>query len=169
MVRRRTPKEVIDLHGLPWPRALEVFFHHANRLLLVGYKGWFTVILGYGSSGVGGKIKEKIRAMLMEHAEAYESHFNDGANPGSTEVRILRHIAPRTYSGPSLEDQILQFCATPKDESKLRNKFRRHLMADLTRVLRTLRSQGRLEEVVARGRKAWRTADEKTPKESIGL
>lgn len=162
MVGRRLNSEVIDLHGLSTDVAIQTFISRANKLCNAGHRGWVTVVHGYGSTGVGGVIKQRIRALLNHHADAYESRFNDALNPGSTEVRILKTLPLKQNPGTPLEEQVLLFCTSPKEESKICNKFHRRPITEIKEIIRQLQSRGLLMQVAVNGRKSWKTVGEAT-------
>lgn len=62
----------IDLHGLTVPEAIAEYVGAHNRLMARGYRGKVEVIHGYGSSGEGGVIREKLRAFLAAHRDRFE-------------------------------------------------------------------------------------------------
>lgn len=154
MVRSQSKDSVIDLHGFSVDTALETLVTHCNKAYQSGYRGWVTVVHGYGSTGAGGVIKQRVRSLFSHHRDAFEVCFNDSANPGSTDVRILKPLRESHRTSTPLEEQILEFCKTPKEESKIGNKFHRLPFAELREVLKGLQEQGRLAMVKTNGRKA---------------
>ena len=66
----------IDLHDKNVNEAINYFMTKYNEILSKGFKGEISVIHGYGSSGVGGKIKKRFK----EFSEAYTSYFNVSYN-----------------------------------------------------------------------------------------
>lgn len=153
MVRRKSQHQGIDLHGLPVDAALRSLVAHCNRLFRSGYRGWVTVVHGYGSTTGHGVIKQRVRTLVTHHIDAFEYRFNDAANPGSTDVRILKALSENYRRSTPLEEQILEFCRTPKEETKIGNKFHRLPVAELKAVLKELQAQGKLVEVKTNGRK----------------
>jgi len=138
---------------------VKLFVAHANQLFRGGYRGWITVVHGYGSTGVGGTIKARLREFLVRHADTYEYLFNDGFNPGCTDVRILRELPAFGRRGTPLEDRLESFCESPKEESKIAAKFHRCKLAELRRLLARLHAEGRLAKVRTNGRTAWQAID----------
>lgn len=154
MVRSRSPHPSIDLHGMTVQEALKMLVSFCNRVHLSGYRGWVTVVHGYGSTNGQGVIKQRVRTLFTHRSESFECRFNDAANPGSTDVRILKPLPEQHRTSTPLDEQILEFCESPKEETKIGNKFHRLPIAELKKVLKVLIAQGKLVEVKTTGRKA---------------
>jgi DNA-nicking Smr family endonuclease len=76
----------IDLHERRVPEAWREFVRSYNACVRSGYRGRLEVIHGYGSSGVGGSIKQELRKYLKAH-EGIFGEFLAGEslrNPGVT-------------------------------------------------------------------------------------
>ena len=93
----RPTSRSIDLHNCTVPEAILEFVRFYNSCVRSGYRGRVEVIHGYGSSGVGGTIKNELRAYLAAHEEIFgEVLFGESLrNPG---VTILY---PRETPAPS--------------------------------------------------------------------
>ena len=77
----------IDLHDKNVNEAINYFMTKYNEILSKGFKGEISVIHGYGSSGVGGKIKKRFK----EFSEAYTSYFNVSYN-NNIGITIVKQI-----------------------------------------------------------------------------
>ena len=101
------------------------------------------VVHGYGSSGTGGVIKRRLRALLA--ANAGQLSFVRGEdldqNPGHTEVHA-RHPLPS--AADDLASAIIEYCSTARTLEKITGRFRRHGMPAVQAAVRTLTSSGRL-------------------------
>jgi len=93
----RPTSRSVDLHNCTVPEAIREFVRFYNSCVRSGYRGRVEVIHGYGSSGVGGTIKQELRSYLAAHAEIFgEVLFGESLrNPG---VTILY---PRDTPAPS--------------------------------------------------------------------
>ncbi len=120
----------IDLHELTWQEALPAFIDFYNesiRQAAGGPTAVLNVIHGYGSSGLGGVLRTRLRSFLAEHAFHGRLEFTPGeqtgANPGHT--LVLPH-QPLPSASDLLAADILAYCARPRTLSKISGKFRRH-------------------------------------------
>jgi hypothetical protein len=134
--------------------ALNALVSFCNRVHLSGYRGWVTVVHGYGSTGMGGGIRQRVRTLVSHHRDALECQFNDAVNPGSTDLRILKPLPERPNGFTALGQQIMDFCRTPKEETRIGNKFHRLPVGELRAVLKELQVSGNLSVVKMNGRKA---------------
>ncbi len=104
---------------------------------------YIDVVHGYGSSGTGGVIKRRLRALLA--ANAGQLSFVRGEdldqNPGHTEVHA-RHPLPS--DADDLASAIIEYCSTARTLEKITGRFRRHGMPAVQTAVRTLTSSGRL-------------------------
>ncbi len=110
----------IDLHGLTVDESIRHFVTSYNALFESGYRGRIEVIHGYGSSGEGGAIRRKLRSFLAANRDRFK-RVTDGdsvGNPGVTYVEGKGRL-PAEEASTALERAILEFCATPKSESKI--------------------------------------------------
>ncbi len=117
---------------------MAVYNQHVQR-----GRGCIDVVHGYGSSGTGGVIKRRLRALLA--ANAGQLSFVRGEdldqNPGHTEVHA-RHPLPS--AADNLATAIIEYCSTARTLEKINGRFRRHGMPAVQAAVRTLTSSGRL-------------------------
>ena len=142
----------VDLHGKTWSEGLADFIDRYNRILPVGKAASETldVVHGYGSGGTGGAMRVRIRAFLERHSRHLEytpGEEVDG-NPGHT---LVLPALPLPEMGDLLAEQIWEYCATPRVQSKITGRFRRHGDPKVMQAVRALEKQGRLR-AVHRGR-----------------
>ena len=76
----------LDLHQKTVVRALADFMAFYNGCVRQGFRGRLEVIHGYGSSGVGGGIKQALREFLDAHAASFQRVVYAPGNPGMTVV-----------------------------------------------------------------------------------
>ena len=140
-------KTEIDLHGCQVTEAVDIFIRFYNRRVRGGDLSPISVIHGYGSTGEGGKIRTTLRK-LLENYEQSLSFEQDEWNPGKTVVHPLT-VLP-SGAGIAASD-ILEYCASPRSESKVLGKFRRYGDLNVKNTLRRLVKQGKLG-IVCKGR-----------------
>ena len=99
-------------------------------------------------------IKQRVRTLVSHHKDSFECRFNDEANPGCTDVRILKPLPEKHRKSTPLEQQILEFCQTPKEETKIGSKFHRLPVDQLKAVLKELQASGHLVVVKTNGGRA---------------
>ena len=123
-------KPELDLHALTWHEALPAFIDFYNesiRQSAGGPAGRLDVIHGYGSSGAGGVLRNRLRGFLEEHAAQGRLEFTPGehtdANPGHT---LVLPIQPLPEINELLAAEVLAYCVRPRTLSKISGKFRRH-------------------------------------------
>ena len=76
----------VDLHGLTSKDAVARFVDVYNHAVRHGQRERISVVHGYGASGKGGTLREKMRAFLdRNHVEYLCGELVDG-NPGHTIV-----------------------------------------------------------------------------------
>ena len=89
--RRSGRMRQIDLHGCrSSDEALTTFVAVYNELLQHGREEVLRVIHGYGSTGIGGKIRRRLHEFLRQHADCLDD-WVDGEvlrNPGVTVVYL---------------------------------------------------------------------------------
>ena len=144
----------IDLHGLTWAEAQEEFISFYNGALAEAGSsacGQLHVIHGYGSSGDGGLLGNRIRGLLLRFDDRLE--FTPGeklsGNPGVTIVTPLRRLPA---VADLLEQEILTYCERPRSPSKISGKLRRHGSPKITQAIKSLQKQGRLRRLEVQGR-----------------
>lgn len=140
----------LDVHGFTVPQAIEAFVGLYNREVAAQTRREIHVIHGYGSSGEGGAIRDRLRAYL--HRFATHLDWIEGEtlqrNPGLTVVRPRRPL-PDALS--QLASEILAYCQPGKTMGQIINKFRRHGESQLKEAVRELEKTGRLK-VVSKGK-----------------
>ena len=142
----------VDFHGRTWSEALAEFVDLYNRALRSdnGAATELDVVHGYGSSGTGGTMRTRIRSFLdryPQHLEYMPGETVDG-NPGHT---VVLPIQPLPEIGDMLAEQVWEYCETPRAQSKITGRFRRHGDPRVLQAIRSLEKQGRLRPV-SRGR-----------------
>ena len=141
----------IDLHGRTWSESLVELIDAYNRTLSSGsLSETLDIVHGYGSSGAGGTMRVRVRSFLATHAHRleYVTGEDADANPGHT---VVLPIEPLPEVGDLLAEEVLEYCETPRTQSKIAGKFRRHGDPRVMQAIRTLEKQGRLR-TVAKGR-----------------
>lgn len=137
----------IDLHGYTITEALSTFIAFYNARVVRGNTSHFTVIHGYGSSGGGGQIRERLRKYLDRFPECVE--FVPGGqfsgNPGITLVAPKKAL-PSEEEG--LAGEIISFCTAGKSEGKILGKFRRYGEVEVKSQLLALERKGSLRTYV---------------------
>jgi hypothetical protein len=149
------PGETIDLHGLSVDVAMQTFIERCNQLFSGGYRGTIAVVHGYGSSGQGGAIKERLKSFLVKHADYFDAPAWDGGNPGVTAIRQLK-LLPAEHAG-GVHEQIIVFLQAPKTEAKILAKFHARPVAEIKGLLRELRGRGLICEINKSGQRAWQS------------
>lgn len=91
-----TSTKSIDLHNFTVSEALREFVRFYNACVRGGYRGRVEVIHGYGSNGVGGTIKQDLRAFLKAHSEIFGEFLAGESlrNPGVTVLYVKETLAP---------------------------------------------------------------------------
>jgi hypothetical protein len=86
----------IDLHNCTVAEAIRKFVSFYNACVRSGYRGRIEVIHGYGSNGVGGTIRQDLRAYLKAHAETFGEYLAGESlrNPGVTILYAKDALAP---------------------------------------------------------------------------
>lgn len=138
-------KDEIDLHGLTKIEAIEALIKFYNSRVKKGNLTPFEVIHGYGSSGVGGVLLNRIRGFLSNFSEELEFDYGKNplfCNPGSTRVFPKKPL-PETID--LLGEEILDFCEAPKTLSKIIGKFHRYEESKIQASIKLLEKQKRLK------------------------
>lgn len=140
----------LDVHGLTVDEALQVFLNFYNRQARSSSREPVRIVHGWGSSGQGGKIRLKLRELLADAAPNLDWKPGEDVegNPGVTIVYPRKLIQPRENQ---LAAAILEFCATPRTESKIAGEFRKYQPREIKEAIRSLLRQGRIKEVVKAG------------------
>lgn len=140
-----TSNDELDLHGLTVAEAIEVFVQHYNTRVDNNQFGSWKIIHGYGSAGVGGAIRVKLRAFLDEHLDKlrYESG-DDYGDPGWTWVYPKVHLPDQRER---MAAAILSFCSEGKTEDKILREFFKSGAVQVKQAVRSLAKQGKLKAV----------------------
>ncbi len=135
----------IDLHGLTRIEAIEAFIKFYNSRVKKGNLIPFEVIHGYGSSGVGGVLLNKIRSFLSGFPD--ELDFDSGKNPFSINPGSTRVIPkkPLPEALDLLGEEIFDFCDSPKTITKIIGKFHRYEENKIQSIIKLLIKQKRLK------------------------
>lgn len=101
------------------------------------------VVHGYGSSGTGGVIKRRLRALLAAHAGQLSFVRGEDLdhNPGHTEVHPRN---PLPTAADELATAIIDYCSNARTLEKIAGRFRRHGIPAVQAAVRTLTASGRL-------------------------
>lgn len=141
----------LDVHGYTVQQALDAFVNTYNRELARQTRRDIHVIHGYGSSGEGGVIRDRLRAYLARFADRLDWIEGEALerNPGLTVVRPRRPL-PDALS--QLAGEILAYCQPGKTIGQITNKFSyRHGESQVKEAVRELDRAGRLN-VVSKGK-----------------
>jgi hypothetical protein len=137
----------LDLHGLTVDEAVKAFVDFYNRHVKLSSPEPIRVVHGWGSSGQGGKIRLKLRELLAGATPNLDWKPGEDVegNLGVTIVYPRRVIQPRENQ---LAMSILDFCSTPRTESKIAGEFRAYQAREIKEVIRSLLRRGQMKEVV---------------------
>lgn len=135
----------IDLHDKNVNEAINYFMIKYNEILSGGFKGEIRVIHGYGSSGVGGKIKKRFK----ELSEAYVTYFKVSYDR-NLGITIVKPVKPLPNCDFLFEKELLDFCSeTPKSITKIQNKFfKNHNNNEIKKAVNNLIKNGFLTEIL---------------------
>ena len=144
--RRKSQTQELDLHGLTWPEARRQFVEFYNGVFLSGKRRVrLEIIHGWGASGQGGVLRNRLRRFLAGCRESLE--FTPGeevdGNRGCTYVTPLE---PLPDANNALAEAIWDFCHHPRAMSKVAGQFRRYGDPQVLAAVRYLKKQGRLIE-----------------------
>jgi len=134
----------IDLHEMTVSEALEYFIETYNS-----NKGQsLRIIHGYGSTGVGGKIRSAVRKFINTNSSSFSRiEFGEVVerNQGYTVV-YYRSQLPGVND--ILRDKILAFCSvTPKTKEKIIGNFRNYGSGFVLQVIKETVASGKLTEI----------------------
>jgi hypothetical protein len=128
----------LDLHGFTVAEAIERFVQYYNARVNNDQYGCVKVIHGYGSTGAGGAIRIKLRALLDEHLDKlrYEAG-DDYGDPGWTWVypKVRLPTSPCRDGRRCLVDTDGKRCATAS-----RNELRLYALRTSTPPRRRARA-----------------------------
>ena len=137
----------IDVHGSVWSEALAQFTELYNYALASDGSGvGITVVHGYGSTGVGGVLRSRLRGFLVRHTDKLDFTLGEDmdGNPGCTHVTGRKPL-PGDFD--QLAEDIWDYCQQPRASSKVTGRFRRHGNPRIAEAVRSLKRQGRLAEI----------------------
>jgi hypothetical protein len=133
----------LDLHGHTAAEAIERFVEQYNLRVKSGQCECWTIVHGYGSTGEGGVIRNKLRAFLAQHPDKLRHEPGDKyGNPGWTWVYPKIRL-PDRRERTALE--ILSFCSTPRSEEKIVAEFPNLAGMQVKEALQSLVKQGKLQ------------------------
>jgi hypothetical protein len=136
----------LDVHGLTADEALKLFVEFYNRHVRNNPREPLRVIHGWGSSGEGGKIRPKLRKLLADAEPnlTWKPGEDAEGNLGVTIVYPHKIIHARENQ---LEAAILEFCSTPRTESKIAGQFRKYEPREIKQAIRSLVRRGEMKEI----------------------
>ncbi len=141
------PIKVLDFHdGSTTGEALQSFYATYNRLFKSDPQYVLHVIHGYGSSGVGGEIRNKLRAFLNENNNylEYQKGEEIDNNPGYTNIFLGKPLPPISEY---LQPKILDFLSKSDEPiKKILDKFYDWPQADIKKALITLKKGGLIQQ-----------------------
>lgn len=140
----------IDLHEMTVSEALDYFIGTYNS-----NKGQsLKIIHGYGSTGVGGRIKSAVRNFIESNINCFsriEFGENIDRNQGCT---IVHYRSELPQKDDILKEKIRNFCAiTPKTMEKIAGEFRKFGSGAVMNALKELVNSGRLIEIKGKVKK----------------
>lgn len=140
----------LDLHGLTWTEALPAFIEFYNTAVRQAGENSpirLDVVHGYGSTGVGGVLRTRLRGFLERHNSYLE--FQPGENvDGNRGHTIVVALKPLPSLGAHLGEEIWAYCEEPRTLSKITGKFRRHGETEVLRAIKVLEKQQRLRALM---------------------
>lgn len=143
--RGKSQTQILDLHGLSWPEARRQFVDFYNNLASGKGRGQLEVIHGWGASGQGGVLRNRLRRFLAGYRESLE--FTPGEDiDGNRGCTYVTPIEPIPDASDALAEAIWDFCRRPRAMSKVAGQFRRHGDPQVLSAVRYLKKQGRLIE-----------------------
>lgn len=140
----------IDLHEMTVSEALDYFIEIYNS-----NKGQsLKIIHGYGSTGVGGRIKSAIRNFIESNRNCFSGvdfGENIDRNQGYT---IVRYRSGLTEKDDLLKDKIITYCTiSPKTKEKIIGNFRKFGTGAVNEAVKELVSSGKLTEIKGKVKK----------------
>jgi len=133
----------LDLHGMKTTEALQALTSRYNRL--VGSSGKELVVVhGYGSKGIGGDLKRRVRKFLRSAGVSFlTEEDNLHCNRGQTLVQVGKSLLSL---GSELETKILDFCSPAKTKKKIFSKFHKSGEDAVRQAFSALTRNGQLQE-----------------------
>ncbi len=144
----------LDLHGLSVDEALKTFVQFYNHGIKQSPREPIRVVHGYGSSGEGGKIRLRLRDFLAGATSSldWKPGEETEGNLGVTIVYPRKLLIERD---DQLAAGILEFCSTPRTESKIAAEFRKYDAREIKQAIRALLRRALLKEIVKSGRSVY--------------
>ena len=138
-------RSVGDQYGCGWAVGVAVGRSHQGCINAEWCRGTLDVLVihGYGSSGQGGVIKDRLRAFCArfpDHLDAIAGEEVDG-NAGMTDVTVLESFPNEIER---LAQEIHRYCGRGRTTGEIDGRFRRHGKAHIDKATALLRRQGRL-------------------------
>ena len=143
----------IDMHELTWKEAKKTFMEaYADAFDGAGNPTGksLKVIHGYGSTGEGGVIRNRLRSLcesLEDYLEFTPAEEIDG-NRGCTIITPKACLPPIEAM---LAEDVWDYCNGMRARSKIMRKFRRYGDPLIMRAIRSLERQGRLRKHKKKG------------------
>ncbi len=140
----------IDLHEMTVTEALDYFIGAYNS-----NKGQsLKIIHGYGSTGVGGRIRSSLRSFIESNKNCFsriEYGENIDRNHGYT---IVHYRSPLPEKDDQLKDKIITYCTiSSKTKEKIAGEFRNFGTGLVNQAVKELVSTGRLTEIKGKVKK----------------
>ena len=136
----------LDLHGYTCSEAIQEFirvYNDAVETTRALESLQIVVVHGYGSSGEGGAIRHRIRALLRRFPESVD--FTPGEETiGNQGCTVVKPLAKLPSSPDMLEEQIAGYCERPRTKNTIAGKFRRHGDRRVSNAIQALMQQRRL-------------------------
>jgi hypothetical protein len=117
-----------------------VFVKHYNSKVKGNDLSPVSVIHGYGSSGEGGRIKTALGKLFAANEDCM-TLYQSVRNPGETTVYPLKAFPE---GAGIVSAGIIEYCRTPRTESKILGKYRQHGDLRVKKALKLLVKQKRL-------------------------
>jgi hypothetical protein len=144
----------LDVHGLTVDQALKAFADFYNHSLGTHPQEPIRIVHGYGSSGDGGRIRLKIREFLESAKECLDWKTGEDAEANLGVTIVFPRKALRAGEN-QLAAAIVQFCSSPRTESKISAEFYKYEARKIKQAIRTLVRQNKLKEVFKGGHAAY--------------
>ena len=143
----------LDLHGHTWRESLKEFISVYNEAVSSHTEPssiQIIVIHGYGSTGEGGVLRNRLRGFLSRFDDCLE--FTPGEEiDGNQGCTIVKPVSRLPDVNDLLAEQIFDYCEQQRSRSKVMGRFRRHGQPKVMQAIRALEKQGRLERRNKRG------------------
>ncbi len=114
----------------------------------------FKIIHGYGSSGVGGRIRSSVRSFIESNKNCFgRIEFGEtlDRNQGYTIVYYRTQLPDKN---DLIKDKIITYCTiTPKTKDKITGEFRKFGTGLVNQAVKELVSTGRLTEIKGKVKK----------------